>query len=145
MHELGTNSKCWKYWRASRRVVLKAPGEATLGCWQGTNWTTCFHYFSLYWKLVEYKSSRQSFYNLQIIVNWRCTFPVCRIHLQAALGVTNWLSNYFTRWSWLWDLSASFSEIFGCLLSPCFSMYGIMQPRSSAPKEGDNAMVEVLY
>jgi hypothetical protein len=31
------------------------------------------------------------------------------------------------------------------LFSSCFSMYGIMQPRSSAPKEGDDVTAEVLY
>jgi hypothetical protein len=34
---------------------------------------------------------------------------------------------------------------FVCLLLSCFSMYRIMEPRSSAPKEGDDVTVEVLY
>jgi hypothetical protein len=39
-------------------------------------------------------------------------------------------------------LSRLFGCLFVCLLLSCFSMYGIMQPRSSAPKEGDDVMAD---
>jgi len=146
LYEMGISSKSWKYFSVSRGVSPKAPGEATSRCWHRTNWTTCFAcplvlldtgavQMASAWVLpppdhvqleVDIPSApdppKRHPGRHQTVVGLVCfVYPGCGVSLRV------------------------FSRLFGCFLSPCFSMYGITQPRSSAPKEGDDVTAEFLY
>jgi len=76
------------------------------------------------------------FYHLRRLVKWRWRFLARRIRRKVALSGTDWL----------WDLCvrtfAYVERLLDCFLS-FLLLYGFMQPRESAPKEGDNVMARL--